>query len=226
MDNLKIKLFAILIIILGLYNIISAITILPFHFIFIGVFAEAVIVISGFSSLLVGFLLTVVGYGLYQEYRFFYFFSMILLLASAFTNLFEENVIGTLISSFLLAAIFLERESFSRPLPVRIEIKHIIAFWIIVFVLVYGIIGALYLGNQYEPPIETIIQALYYSVITVTTVGYGDYIPTTDQARLFTISLIFIGVGSFLSAIAIIFQPLMKKLEKEAQVRINSDDKS
>lgn len=226
MDNLKIKLFAIFIIILGLYNIISAITILPFHFIFIGVFAEAVIVISGFSSLLVGFLLTVVGYGLYQEYRFFYFFSMILLLASAFTNLFEENVIGTLISSFLLAAIFLERESFSRPLPVRIEIKHIIAFWIIVFVLVYGIIGALYLGNQYEPPIETIIQALYYSVITVTTVGYGDYIPTTDQARLFTISLIFIGVGSFLSAIAIIFQPLMKKLEKEAQVRINSDDKS
>ena len=226
MDNMKIKLLAIFIIILGLYNIISAITILPFHFFFIGAFAEAVIAISGFSSLLVGFLLTVVGYGLYQEYRFFCRFSMILLLASAFSNLFEENVIGTLISSLLLATIFLERESFSRSLPIRIEIKHIIAFWIIVFVLVYGIIGALYLGNQYEPPIETTIQALYYSVITVTTVGYGDYIPTTDQARLFTISLIFVGVGSFLSAIAIIFQPLMKKLEKEAQVRINSDDKS
>lgn len=216
LNNMRIKLLAIFIIVLGLYNIISAITVLPFHFIFIGAFTEAVIAISGFSSLLVGFLLTVVGYGLYQEYRFFCFLSIILLLASATSNLFQENIIGALISSFILATIILERESFSKSLPFRFEIKYIIAFWIMAFVLIYGIIGALYLGNQYEPPIETTIQALYYAVITVTTVGYGDYVPITDATRLFTISLIFIGVGSFISAIGIIFQPLMKRLAKGA----------
>ena len=30
------------------------------------------------------------------------------------------------------------------------------------------------------------IQALYYSIVTVTTVGYGDYTPRDDTARAFT----------------------------------------
>jgi voltage-gated potassium channel len=51
----------------------------------------------------------------------------------------------------------------------------------------------------------TIIQALYFSVVTLATVGYGDLTPTTDFSRIFTIIYIFIGLGVlvlFLSAIA------------------------
>ena len=224
MIDIKPKLFATFIIALGIYNMASAVSVLPFHYVFIGTFTKAVVAFSGFSSLLVGFLLTVVGYGLYREYRFFCHLSITLLLASATVNFFEENAIGASISSFLLAAIYLRRESFSKRLHLRFEIKYFVAIWIVIFVLFYGIIGSIYLGNEYEPPIETTIQALYYTVITVTTVGYGDYVPITDSARLFAISLIFVGVGSFISAIAIIFQPLMKRLEKTAQKRIYMED--
>ena len=51
----------------------------------------------------------------------------------------------------------------------------------------------------------TIIQALYFSVVTLATVGYGDLTPTTDFSRIFTIIYIFIGLGvlvPFLSSIA------------------------
>lgn len=40
-----------------------------------------------------------------------------------------------------------------------------------------------------------VIDALYFSVITLTTVGYGDFTPQTDFGKLFTIFYIFIGIG-------------------------------
>ena len=39
------------------------------------------------------------------------------------------------------------------------------------------------------------LDALYFSVITLTTVGYGDIVPTTDAAKLFTVFYVLIGVG-------------------------------
>ena len=51
----------------------------------------------------------------------------------------------------------------------------------------------------------TLIQSLYFSVVTLATVGYGDLTPTSDFARIFTIIYIFIGLGVlvlFLSSLA------------------------
>ena len=51
----------------------------------------------------------------------------------------------------------------------------------------------------------TLIQALYFSVVTLATVGYGDLTPTSDFSRIFTIIYIFIGLGVlvlFLSSLA------------------------
>jgi voltage-gated potassium channel len=51
----------------------------------------------------------------------------------------------------------------------------------------------------------TPIQALYFSVVTLATVGYGDLTPTSDFSRIFTIIYIFIGLGVlvlFLSSLA------------------------
>lgn len=39
------------------------------------------------------------------------------------------------------------------------------------------------------------IDSLYFSVVTVTTVGYGDFHPTTDLSKLFTIFLVLFGAG-------------------------------
>jgi len=43
----------------------------------------------------------------------------------------------------------------------------------------------------------TVLQAAYMSVITVTTVGFSEIQPLHDAGRLFTIFLIFFGVGAF-----------------------------
>lgn len=49
------------------------------------------------------------------------------------------------------------------------------------------------------------LDALYFSVTTLTTVGYGDFSPQTDVGKIFTIIYIFLGIGiilGFINAIA------------------------
>jgi hypothetical protein len=41
----------------------------------------------------------------------------------------------------------------------------------------------------------SLLDSLYFSVVTLATVGYGDLTPTTDVAKLFSIIYIFVGVG-------------------------------
>ena len=36
---------------------------------------------------------------------------------------------------------------------------------------------------------------MYFTVVTVTTVGYGDFAPSTDIGKIFTIFFSFFGIG-------------------------------
>jgi voltage-gated potassium channel len=45
------------------------------------------------------------------------------------------------------------------------------------------------------------VDAIYFSVVTLTTVGFGDFAPQTDGGKIFTIFYIIIGIGIILSFI-------------------------
>jgi voltage-gated potassium channel len=49
------------------------------------------------------------------------------------------------------------------------------------------------------------LDSIYFSVITLTTIGYGDYSPQTDEGKIFTIFYIVIGLGIILSFINTIY---------------------
>lgn len=46
------------------------------------------------------------------------------------------------------------------------------------------------------------LDALYFSVVTLATIGYGDLTPTTDLAKGFTIFYVLIGIGLVASTVA------------------------
>jgi voltage-gated potassium channel len=77
------------------------------------------------------------------------------------------------------------------------------------WLLFYSVFGTLYLGNSFHPPIEDPVAALYFSVITMATVGYGDIIPINPTARLFVISIVIFGVAVFATTISALAGPLI-----------------
>jgi voltage-gated potassium channel len=44
-----------------------------------------------------------------------------------------------------------------------------------------------------------VVDALYFSVVTLTTVGYGDFAPRTDVGKLFTAVYVLVGIGILLA---------------------------
>jgi len=68
------------------------------------------------------------------------------------------------------------------------------AFIITVFT---GSIAILFAETAPHSTITTAGEALWWSIVTVTTVGYGDFYPVTDPGRLVATLLMIIGIGLF-----------------------------
>ncbi len=87
--------------------------------------------------------------------------------------------------------------------PIKPQRKHdrhhiLVAILVILFFISLGTIG-FHLLEDWSLP-----QSFYFSVATLTTVGYGDLHPTYDESRLFAAFYILFGVGSTLTAITVI----------------------
>lgn len=46
-----------------------------------------------------------------------------------------------------------------------------------------------------EPSINTFSDALWWAIVTTTTVGYGDISPTTPIGRVLAVTLMLVGIG-------------------------------
>lgn len=83
--------------------------------------------------------------------------------------------------------------------------KFYLALMLMAAVLLAGVVGyRLIAGFSW-------IEALYMTIITVTTVGFQEVQPLTDQARLFTVLLIISSVFIFAFAISVITEYILSK---------------
>ncbi len=69
--------------------------------------------------------------------------------------------------------------------------------------LLYTTSVVLFIGTIAYHFIEgwSFIDSLYFSVVTLTTIGFGDFAPQTDAGKLFTILYIIMGIGVILTFI-------------------------
>jgi len=93
------------------------------------------------------------------------------------------------------------------------------------FYLLFASAGAVVIGtfvifsvesNQENSQINTMLDALWWTVATVSTVGYGDVLPVTDTGKIVAIFYMFFGIGIlavFLSVLGTSFYK--KRFEKD-----------
>lgn len=77
---------------------------------------------------------------------------------------------------------------------------------LIIALFIYGIIGSIFIMHL------NLIDAIYYSVITMATVGYGDYIPTTGIQKIFATTLALGGVALLAYVFNIILTNVQEKM--------------
>ena len=59
------------------------------------------------------------------------------------------------------------------------------------------------------------LNALYFSVITISTIGYGNFSPQTVPGKIFTIGYILVGLGVFVAAASSVAEALIAQRSKD-----------
>ena len=97
--------------------------------------------------------------------------------------------------------------------------EQIILFIIITLLLIYfSAVGIYYFENEAQPEhFSSVFDSLWWSIVTLTTVGYGDVYPITVGGRIFTFFILMIGLGIVAIPTGIISSSLTKAVEPNSK---------
>lgn len=94
--------------------------------------------------------------------------------------------------------------------PIKFRLK--IFLGIFITVLFVGVIGFMFAEDL------SFVDAIYFSIVTISTVGYGDVHPVTSLGKIIAMFIIFMGVGTFLGAIGNATELMLSKRETAARM--------
>lgn len=92
-----------------------------------------------------------------------------------------------------------------NPIVTFFRTKIYTAIFLLVVILLIGVFGYMFISNY------SLIDALYMTVITMTTVGFGEVVPLDNQSKIFTIFLILASVVIVGYALSIITEYILSR---------------
>jgi voltage-gated potassium channel len=169
------------------------------------------LILSGVPTVLVGILQLVIALGLLARSRVAWLSALgmtVAQLALAIHDTYGELVTYQIVYVvLLLTALFLARHRFDRT---SLAAATIFGLSLVLLLIVYGVLGAFLLGAGFAPPIANLPSAFYFTIVTMSTVGYGDIVPKSIEARLFVASLIVLGITVFVTALTAVIGPAVQ----------------
>lgn len=164
--------------------------------------------LAAFPHVIIGAGLILMIPGLLLRARVAWVLSVLLGLLSAGLAYWAARQIdpAVIFSAALLLALLVYARHFSRS---SLAASSLFALLGVGSLLIYGVLGSLWFGADYNPPITNLPTAFYYTIETMSTVGYGDIIPRNTQGRMFTVSMIVLGISVFATTLSVVIGPLV-----------------
>jgi len=91
------------------------------------------------------------------------------------------------------------------------------SFIMMLLVVLAASLGYLFEHEAQPDKFENIPQAIYWSVVTLASVGYGDISPVTPAGRLMTVVLALVGIGIFAVPAAVLSSAFNDQLRDERE---------
>lgn len=179
---------------------------------------------AGFTGALTGFLMIGSAYGMRRRLRVAWYSTVVLLPVTALQGVLQSSPLSVpLIALSLLALpnVLYNRHQFDRA--VELTTAQLAAGAAILGAQVYGTAGAYALREDFTN-VSTLVDAFYYTLVTASTVGYGDAAPMSQVARLFAMSVVVIGTASFAIALGTLLGPLLQARFARALGRMAEND--
>jgi len=167
--------------------------------------------LGGLSDFVIGGLLIVTAFGLILRTRVAWWLAVLGLITSLALRIMTESDGAThplvmIYRGVLLLSLLLSRHHFSkRSLPAQTAM----GIYILVMFLGCATMLTLRRGSHFEPEIHDSVTALYFVIMTVSTVGFGDITPVDSEARGFVLSMIVIGVLVIGSSVSVFLLPII-----------------
>ncbi|MFW5834171.1 MAG: potassium channel family protein [Pseudomonadota bacterium] len=84
------------------------------------------------------------------------------------------------------------------------------------FVFLFFVSGLVFVTQAaHNPDIATFLDALYFTVTTLTTTGFGDIVLVGEWGRLLAVAIMIVGLALFLRLLQTVFQPSKAEVECE-----------
>lgn len=112
----------------------------------------------------------------------------------------------------LFVALFQQRHHFATR---SMATSGLFAAAVLLAFVTWATAGTLRLGNQFEPPVEDLPTALYFTIVAVSSVGFGDIVARGLEARLFVVVMISLGIIVGATALSSILVPLLSGRMRE-----------
>jgi voltage-gated potassium channel len=164
-----------------------------------------------FAGVLFAFLLGLLTFGLQRGKRLAWYLAIVVLPLVGTLPLLtlQTNHVPLLLLVVLtLPILVVSRGRFDQKID--LSSLQIAAFSSVVGVLVYGTVGSYVLREQFGA-LESWGDSVYFVLVTIATVGYGDITPVTAEAKWFSLTVILFGTGAFTAAIGALIVPAIEK---------------
>ena len=159
--------------------------------------------------------LLIISYGLWLRSKVAWFLAvlaMLILVSQIFRSGISHEIFLFCYNFLILALLLITRKKFDRS---TMKLGTLAALAAVSVLFLYAIFGTYRMGQHFLPPINNLTDAFYVSVVTMTTVGFGDFLPTTSEARLFVVSVIIFSVTILSTAVgATLIPALIHKIEQ------------
>jgi len=164
-----------------------------------------------FAGVLCAFILGLLTVGLRRRKRLAWYLTVVMLPLTAvvpLTTLRPSDVPLLVLVACTFPLLVINRGQFDRTLDITaLQSSALAAF---AGALFYGVIGS-YAQRSDFVGLETWSDAIYYVIVTIATVGYGDVRPTTTETKWFSLSVIMFGTAAFTVAVGSLIAPAIEK---------------